>query len=428
MKSKIKIAQRIRQDLPATIFLCGMVLAIMTFGVSIFETNGQALVNLLHQNPQDHFMDFFNNLSFTSGAYVRGTSYPPLALLLNGLFAELVPSSLREAYSLQDNRYVIRDSQAGIMVYLLILLAIVAAFAFLFKKMVGGHFLKQEIALYCVLFSTPFIFSYERGNIIWFALVFAAGFVCGYDSENRWIRLLAYICLGVAAAIKIYPAVLGLLLVKERRWKDTALLAGIGMTVFLLPFLAFEGGVLGGIDGMRRGVDRVVTVMQNKTYGLKHDLTNFLGILTEVTGVNFERFAHIAVVTLLVCVIVTVVFRTTMPRWKAMALLSALMILVPGFSYTYTLTFMVIPLAFFLKETGNQKIIVMDCIYAVFFLGIFMPLVFPEVTVDMLGISEPYRLTPVTLMENIALIGMVGCILVQEVVNCIHEKIGRNPQ
>lgn len=415
-----------KEYLPQGIFFGGMAAGTFWLIGSALSSNGQAIINLLHQNPDDAFMDFFNNLSFSFAAYDLGASYPPLACILNGIFAQLIPMELRNQYSL-GNRYVIRDSQIGIMTYLVVLLLIILAFSFFFRESIRGCALKKGMALCSVLFSAPFLFAYERANLILIALVFAMAFIWGYKSENRWIRWFSFICLSLAAAIKIYPAVLGLLLVRERRWKDTAVLAGCGIAAFMLPFLVFEGG-FSNLFKMLENLTTATNVMSSTHYGLKHDLTNFLGILTEATGRWFVGYARLAIILLLVSTVVVVVFRCQMASWKAAALLCSLMILVPGFSYTYTLIFMALPLALFLGDREGESSPIMDCIYAVLFLGIFMPLVFPEVTVDMLGISEPYRLTPVTLMENIALIGMVGCILVQEVVNCIHEKISRNPQ
>lgn len=415
-----------KKEIHVIVFLLFSGVGLISLFVADFHSQGTTLMNLLHQNPDDAFMDFFNNLSFSFDAYDLGASYPPLACILNGIFAHLIPMELRNQYSL-DNRYIIRDSQIGIMTYLVVLLLIILAFSFFFKESIRGSALKKGMALISILLSVPFLFAYERGNLILIALVFTMAFIWGYESEKRWIRWFSFICLSLAAAIKIYPAVLGLLLVRERRWKDTAVLAGCGIATFMLPFLAFEGG-FSNLFKMLENLTAATNVMTSTHYGLKHDLTNFLGILTEATGRWFVGYAHLAIMLLLVSIVVVVVFHCQMALWKAVALLCSLMILVPGFSYTYTLIFMALPLALFLGDREGGNSLIMDCIYAVFFIGIFMPLVFPEVTVDILGISEVYRLTPVTLMENIALIGMVGCILVQEVINCIHEKIGRNSQ
>lgn len=409
------------------VFLGGMLLAILVFFVAIFFTRGQALINILHQGHSDTFMDLFNIREYSPDAYLqRPIFYPPLAWLCNGFFAHCLPEQIVEAYNNGDF-YVAQREQASLMMYLLLLMVLLLIFSFFFKSIVGGNLLRQELSLWCILLSVPFIFTYERANLILIAIVFSFGFVWGYDSKNKWIRGFSYLCLALAAAVKVYPAVLGLILVKERRWKSTGVLAVVGATVFLLPFFAFDGGIT-NLHRMINNLSGITATMQTRFYGLRHDLKNFLGILTEATGVDFGKYEMVTIIVVSMCILLAVVFRTEMPRWKAMALLCSLTILIPGFSYTYTLTFMAIPLALFLKDTGCQKTLIMDCIYAVLFLGIFMPLVFPEVTVDMLGISEAYRLTPVTLMENIALIGMVGCILVQEVVSCIHEKIGRNPQ
>lgn len=402
---------RHRFPLPQSLFLGIMAAGILVFLAAIPASQGAVLVNLLHQDPQDAFMDFFNNLSHSPDDYLLGASYPPLACLLNGLFSLCIPASLREAYAAGDH-YVIRDSQVGIMFYLLVLVGVLLAFSFFFKGAVRGPAIRRELALWCVLFSTPFVFSYERANLILLAMVFAMAFLWGYDHPNCWVRRFAFLALTIAAAIKIYPAVLGLVLVRERRWKDTALLTGTGLAVFLLPFLAFRGGFV-NLFRMLQNLTRTTGTMQFLSYGLKHDLANFLGILSTLIGLPLGRLTVPLQGLLLLWVTALVVFHPRMPRWRAVTLLASLMILIPGFSYTYALIFMALPLALFLREAGTSGSGRADCLYALCFAGLFLPLAMPE-QVDILGNTQRYLLTPVTMLENVALLALVGGILLQE--------------
>ena len=62
------------------------------------------------------------------------------------------------------------------------------------------------------------LFMIDRANVLCLVVALSALFVAGYRSENALIRHLSYVCLGLAAAIKLYPVVLGLLVLREKKW------------------------------------------------------------------------------------------------------------------------------------------------------------------------------------------------------------------
>lgn len=93
-----------------------------------------------------------------------------------------------------------------------------------------------------MLATAPMLYALERGNIIVLAVALTAAFLAGCRAENRVVRELAFLALAAAAALKVYPALLGLLLVAERRWKEAARLVLYGLLLALLPFLFLNGG------------------------------------------------------------------------------------------------------------------------------------------------------------------------------------------
>ena len=94
---------------------------------------------------------------------------------------------------------------------------------------------------------------------------------------------------------------------------------------------------------------------QNNGLGFKLNLSNAMQIVEAWSGVDLSVLiqALVGVVLLLNCMLV--VFDRKMEEWKAVTLLSLLMILIPGFSWTYTLLFMVVPLVLFLNSKSNAK-------------------------------------------------------------------------
>ena len=90
--------------------------------------------------------------------------------------------------------------------------------------------------------SAPALFAFERGNIILLCCVLCIWFLLGYRSQRPVIRELALLALAIAAALKIFPALLGLLLIRERAWKDAFRLILYGIAAVFLPFFCVEGG------------------------------------------------------------------------------------------------------------------------------------------------------------------------------------------
>lgn len=107
--------------------------------------------------------------------------------------------------------------------------------------------------------SAPFLFNLALGNTVWLSAAAVALFLSGYRSERRDVRLLSALALGVAAAMKVSPAVLGLLylpdVVREARRREFTTLklvlvaAFAAAALFVLPFAAMPDG-FGGLPAM----------------------------------------------------------------------------------------------------------------------------------------------------------------------------------
>ena len=63
--------------------------------------------------------------------------------------------------------------------------------------------IEKVVFCFVILFSLPFIFLWDRGNAVLLTLIALLGFVLFYESESNKKRIVAYICLGIAAGIKI---------------------------------------------------------------------------------------------------------------------------------------------------------------------------------------------------------------------------------
>ena len=398
------------------LFLLGMSLCLASFVVSNILMSGKPLSAIFQPDIHDSFMDLFNNLSCPKNAYTLGASYPPVAVLLNGLISLLFPEELLAQYDFHANRYIIRDSQIGLIVYLILILLLVFLFFILIEQMSGGKAWERRISAIVILLSSPFVFSYERGNLIFFAVLFSMIFVWGYRSNNKYIRLLSYLSLSLAASIKIYPAILGLLLVRERRWKDCLILIAMGIVVFFLPFLYFEGG-FSNVLLMIRNLFGFSGGAGTRGFGYRHDLATLMDIFEVLTNISMGFIRKVILLVTLLVPCGLVVFKPKMAHWKAVTLLCALMILIPSVSYSYALMFMAAPAAVFLAEADIEETGWLSVVYSFLFIGLFMlhPVVFYITT------KYFYNITSIHFVQNVSLVVLFGTIILEEIIKSIKK-------
>ena len=118
-----------------------------------------------------------------------------------------------------------------------------AALAVAVYASVKGSVWKKAVVAASVMIAGPTLYTMERGNLILIAIPMMVIFTATYSSEDRKLRHLGYVCLAIAAALKGYPAILGLLLVYRKQWKDTLFLILYGAVISFAPFLMLRNGL-----------------------------------------------------------------------------------------------------------------------------------------------------------------------------------------
>lgn len=208
----------------------------------------------------------------------------------------------------------------------------------LLLRTVGGDF---WWAIGGAVASFPFLFSLERANSIWLSAAGIAVFLAWFDAKAPWKRQLALLALAFACALKLTPAVFGVFLLKERRWRDLLILAGEGAFLLLTPFFLLDGLDL---------IDEWIACMRlhleayadSKSMGFARLWTSLAFWLGggSVKGTLFSagRLADVA----LGLMAVTTCFRSG-DKARGSLLLSGAMLLIPGVSQVYTYLYLLIP-------------------------------------------------------------------------------------
>ena len=362
-------------------------------------SNGVTVSNLLF-NKDDVFMDFFNSVVDCSGdAYGEsGVIYPPLVVLFYkfcSLFFNVDSMKASE----------VRETSLGMIIFVCFTIVSYILFAKLIYKYKNGSFADKSLFAFFTLFSFPMIYLIERGNIIVLVLPLLLYFVNEYDSDVKYKRHLAYICLAISVAIKIYPVFFGLLLLKKKKnFKNILLCIFYGAVFFFVPFI-FVGG-FSQLGVLIHNILYTSSMFGSKGFGFKVSISNTFSLFGHVFN-HVRLFETAGTVFLIITVLAglfLILFNKWNEDWKIYAVISLIIILVPGFSYIYSVAYMIIPLLFFLNKKEIKWI---DYIYSLLFIAQFIFLVaktdelFPSFN------SAELNCNIATVVESIALLAML---------------------
>lgn len=199
---------------------------------------------LFFRNGADCFMDFFNSARDAAqgaGAYTeRGIIYPPLANFYYFIVGRLLPdaylnTSFADRLLAQESFYMM-----SVAVLFQVLPALLSLY--FFRVLLCGRSARTKNALSLVfLLSYAFLYLFERGNILLFAFAFLLAFAAYRDSPSRVKRELSLLALAAAAALKLYPALFGLFLLRERRFREIGRTVLYFLLLSVLPSFFFGG-------------------------------------------------------------------------------------------------------------------------------------------------------------------------------------------
>ncbi len=362
-------------------------------------------------------MDFFNVIACiaTGRPYYCGGLfiYPPLVGILMYPFMHLIPYEVIKsnlvwttAYSDIPIKYTInmgktmRLSQGGFVSLLLFLLLTILAVAFLISSAYKGKPGEKKFLIFVILLSGGFLFEYERANTIILAVIFLLVFIWLKDSKNAFLRELALVALACAAGIKVYPAVFGLLLIRDKRWKDSIRAVIYGGLVMFLPFLLF-----GGRHSIRL-LFETLAASNSGTFdtglSFKVDLVNALrtiGLLFGWSDKSVINVGGILAYALALLAIISVCFLKK--EWKAVTLVTLIVILTPAFNFYYAMSYVAIPAIIFLNAREKDK---SSYLFAI----LFSILLSPAFITRMLEINQSstgkYGLSVMSMIQNMILV------------------------
>lgn len=347
-------------------------------------------------NPRDTFMDYFNSISAASliTSYKGSNIYPPLCWVIFDVCRLLSGDTKAIIESGDGSAFILKQYQTPMMIWTIILMICIVLIYSLISEMWNYEKPLKQWGIILLMLSVPFLFTVERGNIILLSFIGTLAFFAMKDSKKKWVREAGYLCLAFAAAIKIYPAIFGLVLVKEKRYKEALRLAIYGIVVFVIPFIFFCDDGIAGIplffgnlfgwssaytnsivnhatteNGLAENVKEIVDA--NVIDGSRIGFAAFLEHLFMWLGTSIGTATRMAAklgTCLSVIAFMTAFF--SRKEWQFILLLTCVLVGFQSRSYVYTATFLIIPFIFFLREEKRNA-------WNVIYFSMLMLILFP---------------------------------------------------
>lgn len=340
---------------PFSLFLIISFAGTLLFFITLIASGSDAASWIVMENSFDNtFTDHFRHIAFASDMKhfyfnTNDATFPPFAYLIYHVLWRMNPYT----YGVSDWK-IARDTTYNIVIFTALCLIVVLLYRYAADRIMTGYDTKQR-TLFCLatILSAPVLAgAIERGNISLFTAILVMFALYLKDRSSAASREAALILIAMAAGIKLYPAIIGVIYLREKRFKEAIRLVIYGLIIFLVPF-AFCGGWAALIRYLN-----ILLFFEGQSYRSWTNIRNFLLCISDLCGVYdkaayFVKYFKIAEnVFLILCVIG--VFRARR-KWEAVLFSCLAMALYVPYSYRYTAVYMLIPLLFFFKEILDEK-------------------------------------------------------------------------
>ena len=393
------------------IFYILMAILIGLFLYWLFHDDKGTQWNVFFRKTSDYFADYINVLRYSAwhDPYFNALNGPsekgyfPLTYLIFYWLAKAVNFAEYRDDGIDVGMWTTNLTIANYVMLLMILIMFIQLF-----QMKKGKPVTKWLMTLALAFSGIALFSYERGNVIYLAVIGMVCFIEHYQSENKVLREWAFIALAFAAAIKGYPTIFGILLIWEKRWKEAIRLMIYGLLFCFGPFALIGTGFKYNITQW------LVNLGENgEKYMFTHNPRfGYLFFLSQMkSGDTRDMWNEVLKIIFYILAIVGIIVISKQKTWwKKAAMLVSIIILLPTNSGFYCgLYLFPIVVLFFNEEEHNW----LDILYMLSMIVILNP--FQLMTKK--GVNITLTAT------NIAMFVFAGLLLIDNIVNFIRVLI-----
>jgi hypothetical protein len=237
------------------------------------------------------------------------------------------------------------------------------------------------LPIFSIIFlSYPYLIEMDRLNFEGLLFVFLLLFMF-FFSEKKY--LISAFFLSIAVAMKAYPAILLVLFLPERKFREIAFCIGSTIILTMASLFCFHGGIYANLTYLIHGsnitsnsiFDRFTSIGSNTVQRGVTLLTLFkiiyyeAGLLPGFIVDHFSIFYLILAAILGGLIALDVVF-IERELWKRVALLVFAMLLLPPISADYKLLHIYLPLFLFINSTKSSKL---DLVFVLAFGTLLIP-------------------------------------------------------
>ena len=152
------------------------------FVISLIATGGKSIYQFLFYDRKDIFMDFFNSINdcFSGDPYGKKCIYPPLTYVIYTIFSKFLPMDMAKKHGM----FAVRDSAQGLNGLHDLYTDHCSDHAGIDLEILKGRQEKKLQFSVVTLMSMPVLYSFDRGNIVWFCMAFLMVYIFTYDSKK----------------------------------------------------------------------------------------------------------------------------------------------------------------------------------------------------------------------------------------------------
>jgi len=318
---------------------------------SIFFSNcGDFLADSSNVTGYSSARDPYHNLVYGLGE----KAYPPLTYVIMYFVSRIVDA---QSYAIRDQSYfgIVTNFKylAIFLVFIIIIMILMYTLIQVTKKGKMSVKIMTAMALCC---SAPMIYSIERGNTIIFTVLLCMFYLFYYNSENKILKELALIALAGAVGFKMTPAILGIMLLYNKQFKEAIRAAIYGIIIVFGPFIFLHGGFSNiplMFDNIKlnlkfyTSLDGCTLTASINRFG-KLFMNNFA-----MTDTIIDKLKTFTTVISLLLLVVVPFFKTS---WEKVAAVVIVLIILPSHSGTYCVLYILPVIVMFLNEEKHRNI------------------------------------------------------------------------
>lgn len=281
-------------------------------------------------------------------------AYPPLPYVLLYFISKIVDT---EAFGKRDGTYYFLYSDVKYLVVFIILLIIVMILMYTLIQVTKKGKMPIKIMTSLVLCcSAPMLFSIERGNTIILSVLFSMFYLFYYNSENKILKEFALISLAISAGFKVTPAILGIMLLYNKQFKEALRSVIYGIVTVVGPFLFLKGG----FNNIQLMFNNMQLYLQSysSTEGctLTASVNRFGKLLIDDFTMNATMINCMRIVTITISILLLGSAPFLKKNWEKVAAVIVVLIILPSHSGQYCILYMLPVIVMFLNEEKYRNI------------------------------------------------------------------------